>query len=89
VVQFQRSSWIRNPKYLDQYAVFWFRKGGSPRSYSFWAADAMLQRAITLGNFDRAIDLLPDLIANYGQWEKACACSPTARRSAPVKPSAS
>lgn len=68
---FREGRWIRNPQYLDDYAVFWFRKGGSPRSYSFWAADAVFQRAITLGNFDRAIDLLPELIANYEQWEKA------------------
>lgn len=68
---FREGRWIRNPRYLDDYAVFWFRKGGSPRSYSFWAADAVLQRAMTLGNFDRAIDLLPELIANYAEWEKA------------------
>lgn len=68
---FREGRWIRNPQYLDDYAVFWFRKGGSPRSYSFWAADALHQRAITLGNFDRAVDLLPELIANYMEWEKA------------------
>ncbi len=68
---FREGRWIRNPRYLDDYAVFWFRKGGSPRSYSFWAADSVLQRAITLDNFDQAIDLLPDLITNYGEWEKA------------------
>ena len=33
--------WLRDPKYLDDYAVFWFRKGGDPRRYSFWAADAL------------------------------------------------
>jgi len=64
---FREGRWIRNPKYLDDYSVFWFRKGGSPRSYSFWAADSIYQRAITLGNFDRAVDLLPDLITNLCQ----------------------
>ncbi len=68
---FREGRWIRDTRYLDDYAVFWFRKGGSPRSYSFWAADSVLQRAITLGNFDQAIDLLPDLIANYKEWEKS------------------
>jgi hypothetical protein len=28
--------WIRNPEYLNEYSVFWFRKGGEPRRYSFW-----------------------------------------------------
>ncbi len=68
---FREGRWIRDPRYLNDYAAFWFRKGGSPRSYSFWAADSMLQRAITLGNFDQAIDLLPDLVSNYQEWEKA------------------
>ena len=68
---FREGRWIRNPKYLDEYSVFWFRKGGAPRRYSFWAADSIYQRAIALGNFDRAVDLLPDLVANYAEWEKA------------------
>lgn len=67
---FREGRWIRNPEYLNDYAVFWFRKGGAPRSYSFWAADSIYQRAIALGNFDQAIDLLPDLIANFEGWEK-------------------
>ena len=67
---FREGRWIRNPQYLDDYAVFWFRKGGDPRNYSFWAADSLLQRALALGNFDRAIDLLPELIRNYEEWEK-------------------
>ncbi len=68
---FREARWIRDRKYLDDYAVFWFRKGGSPRRYSFWAADAMYQQALTLGDFTRAIDLLPDLVANYEAWEEA------------------
>jgi hypothetical protein len=67
---FREGRWIRDPKYLDDYAVFWFRKGGAPRRYSFWAADSIYQRAITLGDFEQAIDLLPDLVANYEAWEK-------------------
>jgi len=68
---FREGRWIRNPEYLNDYAVFWFRKGGSPRRYSFWAADAMYQRALVLGDFALAIDLLPDLVANYEAWEKS------------------
>ena len=36
--------WLNDPKYLDDYALFWFRKGGSVRSYSFWAADSLWAR---------------------------------------------
>jgi hypothetical protein len=71
---FREGRWIRNPKYLDDYAVFWFRKGGNPRAYSFWAADSVYQRALALGDFTLAIDLLPDLITNYQEWEKKRLC---------------
>jgi len=42
----------------------------APR-YSFWAADALYQHALSTGDFTRAVDLLPDLIANYEAWEKS------------------
>jgi hypothetical protein len=29
---FREGRWIRDPEYLDDYAVFWFRKGGSSRA---------------------------------------------------------
>lgn len=68
---FREGRWIRNPRYLDDYARFWFRKGGAPRSYSFWAADSVHQLALVRGDYSLAIDLLPELITNYGEWEKA------------------
>jgi hypothetical protein len=63
--------WLRDPKYLDDYAVFWFRKGGDPRRYSFWAADALWARYTVTGNADLPKDLLPDLVRNFEAWEKA------------------
>ena len=38
---FYEGRWLQDAKILDDYAVFWFRKGGDPRKYSFWAADAL------------------------------------------------
>ena len=62
--------WLKDPRYLDDYSVFWFRKGGSPRTYSFWAADSMLAHFKATGD-DRLLRLLlPDLISNYSAWEK-------------------
>ena len=62
--------WLKDPLYLDDYSVFWFRKGGSPRTYSFWAADSMLARFRVTGD-DRLLKLLlPDLVSNYQAWEK-------------------
>jgi len=67
---FREGRWICDRQYLDDYAVFWFRKGGGPRRYSFWAADAIYQYALARGDFSLAVDLLPELVANYEAWEK-------------------
>jgi hypothetical protein len=56
---------------MDDYSVFWFRKGGEPRRYSFWAADSIWARYCVSGNKSFAIGLLPDLMANYEAWEKS------------------
>ncbi len=67
---FYEGRWLADPKYLDDYALFWFRKGGEPRRYSFWAADALWARYLVSGD-DRLIkELLPDLIVNYEAWER-------------------
>jgi predicted GH43/DUF377 family glycosyl hydrolase len=61
--------WLADPKYLDDYSLFWFRKGGSVRSYSFWAADSIWARAQVTGDDRLARELLPDLVKNYEAWE--------------------
>ena len=63
--------WLRDPKFLDDYSRFWFRGGGEPRRYSFWAADAMWARYCVTGDRSVVTELLPDLIANYEAWEKS------------------
>jgi hypothetical protein len=67
---FREGRWIRDPKVLDDYSAFWFRKGGEPRRYSFWAADSIHARYLVSGDPSLPIALLPDLVANYEAWEK-------------------
>jgi len=67
---FYEGRWLHDPKYLNDYAVFWFRKGGNPRLYSFWAADAMYARYLVNYDGQFIIGLLPELVDNYKQWEK-------------------
>jgi hypothetical protein len=62
--------WLNDPTYLDDYSRFWFRKGGEPRRYSFWAADSIWARYLVTGDTGLIRELLPDLVANYGAWEK-------------------
>lgn len=62
--------WIRNPRYIDDYCVFWFRKGGEPRRYSCWLGDAIWARFLVNDSPELPKDLLPDLVRNYEAWEK-------------------
>ena len=62
--------WLHNPEFLDDYSYFWLRHGGKPRQYSFWIADAFYARHLVTPNQGLLVDLLPDLIENYGEWEK-------------------
>ena len=67
---FREGRWLADPRYLNDYATFWLRKGGAVRSYSFWIADSVWQRYCVTGDRTQALDLLPDLISNYQAWEK-------------------
>jgi len=66
---FYEGRWLRDRKYLDDYARFWFQKGVDPRLYSFWAADAIRARTLVTHDQQLTIDLLPQLTENYRQWE--------------------
>ncbi|HOW66736.1 MAG TPA: hypothetical protein P5055_00535 [Candidatus Paceibacterota bacterium] len=68
---FYEGRWLRDRRYLRDYAYFWFRKGGEPRRYSFWAADALRAWAMVTQDQQVCLDLLPDLISNYQGWEKS------------------
>ena len=68
---FYEGRWIHDPKYMNDYAVFWFRKGGGVRAYSFWAADAIYAMYLVQMNKALVTDLLDDLVRNYNGWEKS------------------
>jgi hypothetical protein len=73
---FREGRWLHDPQYLNDYARFWFRKGGEPRRYSFWAADSVFAYYLVSGDAALLKELLPDLIANYEAWEKT-RCDPS------------
>ncbi len=68
---FYEGRWIHDSKYLSDYAVFWFRKGGSVRAYSFWAANSIYAMYLVQMNKALVTDLLDDLVKNYIGWEKS------------------
>lgn len=66
---FMEGRWLRNPKYLKDYARFWFNGKSSPRSYSFWAADAISNFCKVHPDNSLLKELFPALEKNYGLWE--------------------
>jgi len=67
---FYEGRWLHKGDFLDEYARFWFTEDGSPRKYSFWAADAIYAMCKARGNMTLAESLLEALIENYVAWEK-------------------
>ena len=47
---FREGRWLHDTRFLEDYARFWFRKGGEPRRYSFWAADSVVAFCLATGN---------------------------------------
>jgi predicted GH43/DUF377 family glycosyl hydrolase len=66
---FREGRWLHDPKYVNDYALFWFRKGGEPRRYSFWAADSLYAQHLVTADPALVKTLLPELVKNYQAWE--------------------
>jgi hypothetical protein len=65
----REARWLRDPRYVEDYANFWFGPDGEPRRYSFWAADSVYRVFLATGDKRFAIRLLPRLRENYAAWE--------------------
>ncbi|MDR2675678.1 MAG: hypothetical protein LBC18_12690, partial [Opitutaceae bacterium] len=71
--QFREGRWLRDPRYLDDYARFWLAGDAEKkflRRYTVWLADSLLQQARATGSDALARELLPKLIHNFREWEK-------------------
>ncbi len=67
---FNDGRWLHNQNYLNEYARYWLKGGGSPRSYSFPIAYAMYNQYLVNGDNTLIKELLPELITNYEEWER-------------------
>ena len=63
--------WLHDARYLQEYALFWFRKWGAPRKYNTWLAAAVEQFCHVTGNLAFAQELLPDLVRNHEAKEQS------------------
>lgn len=66
--------WLRDQRYLDGYITFWFRGAdGKPQQhfhrFSSWMPAAIYDRNLVQPDKRFVTGLLPDLIADYEQWE--------------------
>ncbi|OAM87048.1 hypothetical protein OH491_14765 [Termitidicoccus mucosus] len=71
--QFREGRWLRDPRYLDDYARFWLAGVAEEkflRRYSVWLADSLLQQARATGSDALVRELLPKLVHNFREWEK-------------------
>jgi hypothetical protein len=69
MLHFNEGRWLNDAKYLNSYACYWLRGGGSVRAYSFPVAHALYNQFLATGNDSIIKDLLPELILNYEAWE--------------------
>src|SRR5450756_1081494 len=61
--------WLTDAKPMLEYARFWYKGGGALHDYSNWIPDALHRLCTVTGDFEPAIDLLPDLVADHLKWE--------------------
>lgn len=66
---FEEGRWLKDTRYLDSYARYWFLDGAAPRAYSFPIAAALLDYASVTGNKDLLFEQYDNLKANYAAWE--------------------
>lgn len=69
---FYEGRWLKESKAIFyDFATFWFRRGGSSRSYSTWLVDGIWNYCTVLGKYDLLIDLLADFVGNFRAWESS------------------
>lgn len=63
--------WLRSPRIARDYSKYWLRTpGAQPRNYSTWLADSVWATHLVHPDESILVDLLPDLIKNYEDWER-------------------
>ena len=68
---FYEGRWLKDPKYLTDYARFWLIGSGKKavRSYSNWIANAIFNHTQIHENNELLRELLPALEENFNKWE--------------------
>jgi len=67
---FREGRWLHDPRFIRDYGLFWLRGGGDPYVYSFPIAESFMQLQMVYPDDSLLVDILPDLVANFREWEK-------------------
>ncbi|MCL1821019.1 MAG: hypothetical protein FWG36_10255 [Oscillospiraceae bacterium] len=62
--------WLADSRYIEDYIMFWYKKGGDIRAYSNWIGSSVWDYCAVKGDFTLAIELLGDFIGDYREWER-------------------
>jgi hypothetical protein len=66
---YNEGRWLYNRTYLDSYAHYWLRGGGSLRNYTFPVASALYNYYLATDDDLLLQTYLPDMIENFEAWE--------------------
>jgi hypothetical protein len=66
--------WVHNPEFIEQNVHLWFRGNEKGRmkklmTFSSWTADALYNRYLVNKDHKFLLDMYPDLVSEYAQWE--------------------
>ena len=67
---FREGRWLYDRKYLNDYAKYWLKGGGSLRTYSFPVAHALYQYYLVTGDDSLLLNFYSELVENFAGWEK-------------------
>lgn len=67
--------WVHNPEFIEQNVKLWYRGNEGKRmkklmNFSSWTADALYNRYLVNKDQKFLLDMFPDLVDEYAQWEK-------------------
>ncbi|MEN3323120.1 glycosyl hydrolase family 65 protein [Mariniflexile soesokkakense] len=67
--------WAHNPEFIEQNVKLWYRGNEGKRmkklmTFSSWTADALYNRYLVNKDEQFLLDMYPDLVDEYAQWEK-------------------
>jgi len=62
--------WLRDTRPLLEYLDYWYKGGGALHTYSNWVPAGIWKLSQTTGDFNKAVELLPEIVRAHEKWEE-------------------